>query len=32
MLDPDHATRSAKIEAALRVLGKRLLVAVDDAA
>jgi antitoxin HicB len=32
MLDPDHATKPAKIEAALRAVGKRLLVAVDDAA
>lgn len=32
MLDPNHATKSAKIESALRAVGKRLLVAVDDAA
>jgi antitoxin HicB len=32
MLDPDHATRSARLEAALRLVGKRLLVAVDAAA
>jgi antitoxin HicB len=32
MLDPDHATKSARLEAALRSVGKRLLVAIDDAA
>ena len=32
MLDPDHATKSARLERALRVVGKRLLVAIDDAA
>ena|SRR5579863_2031107 len=32
MLDPDHATKSARLEGALRAVGKRLLVAVDDAA
>ncbi len=32
MLDPDHATKSARLEAALRAVGKRLLVAIDDAA
>jgi len=32
MLDPDHATKSSRIESALRAVGKRLLVAIDDAA
>jgi antitoxin HicB len=32
MLDPDHDTKSEKLQAALEVLGKRLVVAVDDAA
>jgi len=32
MLDPDHDTKSEKIQAALEVLGKRIVVAVDDAA
>jgi antitoxin HicB len=32
MLNPDHATKSARLEEALRAVGKRLLVAVDDAA
>jgi antitoxin HicB len=32
MLDPDHATKSARLEAALRSVGMRLLVAIDDAA
>jgi antitoxin HicB len=32
MLDPDHATRSEKIQAALEKLGKRFLVVVEDAA
>jgi antitoxin HicB len=32
MLDPDHATRAARLEAALLAVGKRLYVAVDDAA
>ena len=32
MLDPDHATKSARLEGALRAVGKRLLVAIDDAA
>jgi antitoxin HicB len=32
MLDPDHATRTARLEAALLKVGKRLYVAVDDAA
>lgn len=32
MLDPDHDTRSEKIQAALEVLGKRIVVAIDDAA
>ena len=32
MLDPDHDTKSEKIQAALEVLGKRIVLAVDDAA
>lgn len=32
MLDPDHDTKSEKIQAALEVLGKRIVMAVDDAA
>jgi antitoxin HicB len=32
MLDPDHATKSTRLEGALRAVGKRLLVAIDDAA
>jgi len=32
MLDPDHTTKSARLEAGLRAVGKRLLVAIDDAA
>ena len=32
MLDPDHDTRSEKIQAALEALGKRIVVAIDNAA
>lgn len=32
MLDPNHDTRPEKIQAALEVLGKRIVVAVGDAA
>ena len=32
MLDPEHDTRSEKLQAALAALGKRILVAVEDAA
>jgi len=32
MLDPDHATRSEKIQAALEALGKQFLVVMEDAA
>lgn len=32
MLDPDHDTKPDKIQVALEVLGKRVLVAVEDAA
>lgn len=32
MLDPDHETRSEKLQAALDVLGKRIVVTVEDAA
>ena len=31
MLDPDHATKTEKLEAALAALGKRIIVAVDAA-
>ena len=32
MLDPDHATKAEKIQIALAALGKRFLVAIEDAA
>jgi antitoxin HicB len=32
MLDPNHETRSEKLQAALAVLGKRIVVAVENAA
>lgn len=32
MLDPDHATKAERLQAALAVLGKHLLIAVQDAA
>jgi antitoxin HicB len=32
MLDPNHETRSEKLQAALDALGKRIVVAVEDAA
>jgi antitoxin HicB len=32
MLDPDHATKTDRLQAALEVLGKRILVAVEGAA
>ena len=32
MLDPDQDTKSEKIQAALEVLGKRIVMAVEDAA
>jgi antitoxin HicB len=32
MLDPDHETKSEKLQAALDVLGKRMVVGVEDAA
>jgi antitoxin HicB len=32
MLDPNHSTRTEKIQAALEVLGKRIVTAYDDAA
>ena len=32
MLDPDHATKSEKLQAALSVLGKRLVVTIENAA
>ncbi|MEK7403643.1 MAG: type II toxin-antitoxin system HicB family antitoxin [Acidobacteriota bacterium] len=32
MLDPDHETRSEKLQAALEAMGKRIVMAVEDAA
>lgn len=32
MLDPDHETRSEKLQSALEILGKRVVVAIEDAA
>ena len=32
MLDPDHETKSEKLQAALDALGKRIVVVVEDAA
>jgi hypothetical protein len=32
MFDPDHQTRSEKLQAALDALGKRIMVVVEDAA
>jgi len=32
MLDPDHASKAEKIQAALEALGKQFLVIVQDAA
>ena len=32
MLDPDHDTKSEKLQAALEALGKRIVVTVEDAA
>lgn len=32
MLDPNHATKQEKLRAALQVLGKRVVMAYDDAA
>ena len=32
MLDPDHHTKSEKLQTALEALGKRIVVAIDDAA
>lgn len=32
MLDPDHETKAEKLQAALEILGKRIVVAVEDAA
>jgi hypothetical protein len=32
MLDPDRATKTARLEGALRAVGERLLVAIHDAA
>ena len=32
MLDPDHHTRAEKLQAALEAVGKRMVMAYDDAA
>jgi antitoxin HicB len=32
MLDPDHDTRSEKLQMALEMLGKRMVVGVENAA
>ncbi len=32
MLDPDHATKTAKLEAALKALGQKVVLGVDDIA
>ena len=32
MLDPDHATRTPKLEAALEALGQKVVLGVDDIA
>ncbi|MSV34443.1 MAG: type II toxin-antitoxin system HicB family antitoxin [Bryobacterales bacterium] len=32
MLDPGHETKAEKLQAALEILGKRIVMAVDDAA
>ena len=32
MLDPDHATKATRLDAALLAVGKRLYIAVDNAA
>lgn len=32
MLDPDHATKAEKLQAALELLGQKVVLAVDDAA
>jgi antitoxin HicB len=32
MLDPDHATKSEKLQTAMEALGKRIVVTVEDAA
>lgn len=32
MLDPDHATKAEKLQAALELLGQRVVLAVEDAA
>lgn len=32
MLDPDHDTKTKKLQAALEILGKRIVVGVEDAA
>jgi antitoxin HicB len=32
MLDPNHATKAEKLQSALTALGKRIVVALEDAA
>jgi antitoxin HicB len=32
MLDPDHATKAAKLQAAVEMLGQKVVLAVEDAA
>jgi len=32
MLDPDHATKPEKLQAALKLLGQTIVLAVEDAA
>ena len=32
MLDPDHATKAEKLQAAVELLGQKIVLAVDDAA
>lgn len=32
MLDPDHDTKSEKLQTALRAIGKRMVIAIEDAA
>jgi hypothetical protein len=32
MLDPDHATKAEKLQAALELLGQKIVLAIEDAA
>jgi antitoxin HicB len=32
MLDPDHATKTEKLQAAVELLGQKIVLAVEDAA